>query len=353
MNKKGDIGIKEGVYAAVAIVILFAILGSIYFGVWKSAEGAVKEKLPAKESLQNLLKKFISPGKVEIEKQEIEANKIVRVINLAIGNMKDINDCIEELNFSDVGDKDFVLEFVEEEDGTKLSIYKIYSTSEGKQPGYSFPYKLKTPLAYFNEGKIIKDFKIVDKLEKVSFIDTNKEKKEEIKRFLYKDKEGRINFFSIELSSEEFKETIKCSEDRKDFCKIDSLCKIISNVPCNCYTAGGFILLESPEICKLEQYCYPKGYGCEDKSEALYQSNLKICKETNPNFKLPVACEVDTTCRVKETPCSCNTLGSKNDPNRFFPDTFFPDICIEGQFCYEGSIGCEDELDETKIGRCS
>jgi len=128
----------------------------------------------------------------------------------------------------------------------------------------------------------------------------------------------------------------KCKETNPQFkqpplCEIDSLCKITSNLPCTCPRGS------SPEICTKEKpYCYPEGYACHDKLK------VELCKEKNPNFKLPSACQVENTCQAKDVPCSCNTAGGE-----------LPEVCTSGQFCYEGSIGCDNRADETKVGQCS
>ncbi|MBD3249771.1 hypothetical protein GF336_07025 [Candidatus Woesearchaeota archaeon] len=59
-------------------------------------------------------------------------------------------------------------------------------------------------------------------------------------------------------------------------------------------------------------------------------------KFINDKQNLPKSCEIDSTCKVTNSPCSCNTLGSSNNPS------IIPEICIGGQYCYEGISGCEN-----------
>src|SRR3989344_6849410 len=123
MNKNGVFGIS-GEFILV-LVIFIVVLLTLYFGIWKKAEGIAKEKLPAGEKLKLLIDKFTtSPGEAEIQRQGDQTKDIADAIKATINKMNDM-DCIEQIDFSGVNDKDFTLEFKEENGKSNLRAYKI------------------------------------------------------------------------------------------------------------------------------------------------------------------------------------------------------------------------------------
>lgn len=126
-------------------------------------------------------------------------------------------------------------------------------------------------------------------------------------------------------------------EYKKNRCRVNKYTCKAESLPCQCFSAGRKSAKENPETCsERESYCYDGAYGCDEKGPD-YGDDLKKCKETNPNFELAPACIVDSdTCQVKNSPCSCQTAGSKQTGE-------LPYVCLEGQYCYNEQIGCSNE----------
>jgi len=194
MNKKGVFGIS-GEFILILIIVL-VVLGTLYFGIWKRAEGIAKEKLPAGEKLKLLVDKFTtSPGEAERQRQEDQANNIATAIKSTINKMNDI-DCIEQIDYSKIEDKDFTLEFKEEDGKSKLQICKMIGKPE--QCGPIFPYDFNM-IIYYSVIKSSETASIEDvtefKINNLQEIEFNKEK-EKLNSFLYKNKEEKIIFSS-------------------------------------------------------------------------------------------------------------------------------------------------------------
>lgn len=198
MDKKG-MGVEDVTRILGVLIMFIAILGVIYV-LWRPTEAVAEEKLPAKEVLQNLIKKFTtSPGEADIETQRIQADKIAIAIQKTINNMEDDVDCIEQIDFSGI-DKDFEIDFYVENSKSNLKIYKIINGEEG----LIFNEKLSEIISFikfnpdeFGQGvgeplDIFDEFKIVDKLRKIDFGTGKKD----IKLVLYKDKWGFISFLA-------------------------------------------------------------------------------------------------------------------------------------------------------------
>lgn len=205
MNKKGVFNLVADLL--IILIVLFVILSVVYFGLWKKTEDITKEKLPATEKLKALIDKLItSPGSALTQKQGEQADDIAVAIKSTINKMNDI-DCVEQIDYDKISDKDFTLFFKQENGENKLEICKMINNP--RQCGPIFNRPINIPVYYFTmKGQPSHtEFKIVDNLEKVEF-DNNREN---IKWFLYKNKAGTIAFFSEEIYNN-FKYKQTCSD---------------------------------------------------------------------------------------------------------------------------------------------
>jgi len=189
----GEWGI--GRVTRILLVIIFLIV-LIFSGkrLFADTKEVVVNVLPGGEDLLNKLIPEKPPSR---ELEETQADEIYSVIKKTLDKMEKGEDCIEEIDFSDV-DKEFILEFNRIEDGTNLLVYKI--SNDRQELIFDYGFKEIISFIKFNPDKlgrgelldVFEEFKIVDNFRKVSF----NEEKEKIRQFLYKNKWGFISFLA-------------------------------------------------------------------------------------------------------------------------------------------------------------
>jgi len=205
MNKKGmNIALDNLIYGILVVLVIIFVVFAIYQGIFKEARGVAEDKLPTIEVFKNKIKELMtSPGEIDAQVQEKQTDEIYNAIKKTIDDMEGYNDCIEEIDFSKVQDKEFVVKFGKEGSGTKLIISKKGDQQEGLIFNKYFNeviYFIKFNSDKFGQGvgeplDIFDEFKIIDKLRKISF----ENGEEKIKNILYKDKWGWISFLADDV----------------------------------------------------------------------------------------------------------------------------------------------------------
>lgn len=127
-------------------------------------------------------------------------------------------------------------------------------------------------------------------------------------------------------------------EYEKNKCKVDKYTCKVENLPCQCFTSIQKENKLKPGVCSIQKpYCYDGVEGCSDKSPDI-SYYFFVCRETNKNFQLAQKCSVDSdTCKVKNAPCTCYITKPVAGQQSF------PQLCLEGQYCYNEQKGCSTE----------
>jgi len=118
-------------------------------------------------------------------------------------------------------------------------------------------------------------------------------------------------------------------------CELDKFTCQVLKTPCSCPTGGAIALGDEAVYvtCIPGQYCY-NHFGCSEKGPdgRLY---VDACSETNPEFEVPPACDVDyDSVIIGKIPCSCHTQRSLPSKD------LLPEICVKKEYCYIGGGGC-------------
>lgn len=124
----------------------------------------------------------------------------------------------------------------------------------------------------------------------------------------------------------------------KNKCIVNKYTCKVENFPCKCFTSLEKQNKLKPDVCSMEKpYCYDGVEGCSDKGPDI-SYYFFVCRETNKNFEFAPKCSVDIdTCKVKNAPCTCYITKSVADQQSF------PQLCLEGQYCYNEQKGCSTE----------
>lgn len=127
-------------------------------------------------------------------------------------------------------------------------------------------------------------------------------------------------------------------EYEKNKCKVDKYTCKVENFPCQCFTSTQKENKLKPDVCSIQKpYCYDGVEGCSDKGPDIGYYFF-VCRETNKNFQLAPKCSVDIdTCKVKNAPCTCYITKPVAGQESF------PQLCLEGQYCYNEQKGCSTE----------
>ena len=165
MNKKGEeessgIGTVTSIVLIIAVLIVLVLFipGTAFTQVKKSLTNVIGEK----GELGKLYDDVVNREKLDEQREQSAADEIHSFLAEKFNSVKDKNDCVVELDFSGIKDKNFEVEFGAAD---KATLIRLVS---GKREEYKrvYPKNYDYPVCFLNNDKK-NNFWIVDKFSKI------------------------------------------------------------------------------------------------------------------------------------------------------------------------------------------